>query len=417
MAPAKDAEPHHRPLKTLPTIYLRHGAADRTLAGHPWIYQGAIQHCTNHPTDGQAVQIRDAKRRFLGIGLYNSQSKIAVRLLSRKREPMDQSFFLRRLTAAQSLRRKLMPAAASYRLVHAEGDELSGLIIDKYENTFSLQIASLGMEQRLPQIKAALQQLCQPAQIIERRDFAARKTEGLPTSEPLPQNDKTGQITVKLNDLNFQADLFSGHKTGLYLDQQINYQTVANLLKQWSCKQILDCFTYQGGFALHAAQTPESAVLALDQSQDAIRQAEANAAANSLSSRCTFQTANVFDWLKSVQPSAKSNSNENKFDAVILDPPAFTRNRASIADALRGYKEIHLRSLRILKERGLLITFCCSHHVDAGTFEKTIAAAALDNRQCLRQIATLPQSPDHPVIPAIPETYYLKGFAYELLPR
>ena len=394
------------------------------LAGHPWIYQGAVQNNTRRPIDGQAVQVRDAKRRFLGIGLYNSQSKIAVRLLSRKRESIDQSFFYHRLSAAQSLRKKLMPQASSYRLVHAEGDELSGLVIDKYKNICSLQISSLGIEQRLPQIKAALQSLCQPAKIIQRRDLASRKTEGLPTNPPkqetpTPQDAKATQpIPIQMNKLHFQVDLLSGHKTGLYLDQQTNYQTVAKLLSQWNCKQILDCFTYQGGFALHAAaQAPEISVLALDQSENAIRQANANAAANHLGNRCNFQTANVFDWLKNAQTATKPDSDQNKFDAVILDPPSFTRNRSSIGDALRGYKEIHLRALRILKQRGLLITFCCSHHIDTLTFQETIAAAALDNRQCLRQIITLQQSPDHPVIPTIPETHYLKGFAYELLPR
>ncbi len=411
-------------MKTLPTIYLRRGASERVLAGHPWIYQGAVQNNTRRPIDGQAVQVRDAKRRFLGIGLYNSQSKIAVRLLSRKRESIDQSFFYHRLSAAQSLRKKLMPQASSYRLVHAEGDELSGLVIDKYKNICSLQISSLGIEQRLPQIKAALQTLCQPAKIIQRRDLASRKTEGLPTNPPkqetpTPQDAKaTHPIPIQMNKLHFQVDLLSGHKTGLYLDQQTNYQTVAKLLSQWNCKQILDCFTYQGGFTLHAAaQAPESSVLALDQSENAIRQANANAAANHLENRCNFQTANVFDWLKNAQTATKPDSDQNKFDAVILDPPSFTRNRSSISDALRGYKEIHLRALRILKQRGLLITFCCSHHIDTLTFQETIAAAALDNRQCLRQIAAFQQSPDHPVIPTIPETHYLKGFAYELLPR
>ena len=412
-------------MKALPTIYLRRGASERVLAGHPWIYQGAVQHNTRRPTDGQAVQVRDAKRRFLGIGLYNSQSKIAVRLLSRKRESIDQSFFYRRLAAAQSLRKKLMPQASSYRLVHAEGDELSGLVIDKYKNICSLQISSLGIEQRLPQIKAALQSLCQPAKIIQRRDLASRKTEGLPTNPPkqetpTPSQDiqATHPIPIQMNKLHFQVDLLSGHKTGLYLDQQTNYQTVAKLLSQWNCKQILDCFTYQGGFALHAAaQAPESSILALDQSENAIRQANANAGANRLENRCNFQIANVFDWLKNAQTATKPDSDQNKFDAVILDPPSFTRNRSSIGDALRGYKEIHLRALRILKQRGLLITFCCSHHIDDLTFQETIAAAALDNRQCLRQITTFQQSPDHPVIPTIPETHYLKGFAYELLPR
>lgn len=392
------------------------------MAGHPWIYQGAIQNITNEPADGEIVQVRDAKRHFLGTGLYNSQSKITVRLLSRKREAIDQSFFFRRLSDAESLRKKLMPNATSCRLVNAEGDELSGLIIDKYEDVFSIQISSLGMELRLSEITAALRQLCEPVHILERRDLASRRVEGLSTEEPgsAPPSDASDKAThsiISLNGLKFGVDLRSGHKTGFYLDQQENYQAVSDLLTKWGSQRVLDCFTYQGGFALHVTKDSKRSVLALDQSDDAIKQATANATANGLGEQCEFQTVNVFDWLKTAQTATKPDSDENKFDAVILDPPSFTRNRASVGNALRGYKEVHLRALRILKRRGLLITFCCSHHVDPETFEEVIATAALDNRQCLRRIAVFPQPPDHPIIPTIPETQYLKGFAYELLPR
>ncbi len=408
-------------MSQISTITLRPGTADRILAGHPWIYRGAIQNITQEPADGDMVQVRDHRRRFLGVGLFNAQSKISVRLLSRTKEEIDTRFFLRRLSAAQNHRQRLMPEATAYRLANAEGDELSGLIIDRYEDTCALQISSLGMAQRKPQIIDALKTLCQPDLIIERTDLASRRVEGLSTGTALERVDGHSDPIVpkrlKMNGLTFSVDFHHGHKTGFYLDQQTNYQLASDLAASWGARRILDCFTYQGGFALHLAKRLEGSVLAIDQSQDAIARAEENASLNDLADRCEFKTANVFDWLKEAQRSTRPDSAENKFDAIILDPPSFTRNRNSVRDALRGYKEIHLRALRLLRDRGLLFTYCCSHHVDADTFEEVVATAALDNRRCLRRIAAYGQAPDHPVIPTIPETQYLKGFAYELLPR
>ena len=391
------------------------------MAGHPWVYQGAIQNITHEPKDGEIVQVRDHRRRFLGIGLYNSKSKISVRLLSKTREDFDTGFFYRRFKAAEAFRKKLMPDATSYRLVSAEGDELSGLIVDKYNDICSIQISSLGMEQRKPQIIEALKELHSPSAIVERTDIASRKSEGLESPESAltlhSESDEVPKTTIKLNDIEFEVDFKAGHKTGFYLDQQVNYRLAAELAERWEAKRILDCFSYQGGFALHMAKLPNRSVLAIDQSEEAVAQAKRNAEANQVASQCEFKVANVFDWLKEAQKSTRADSPENKFDAIILDPPSFTRSRASVRDALRGYKEIHLRALRLLKERGLLFSYCCSHHVDQDTFEEVIATAAYDNRQCLRRVAVFHQAPDHPIIPTIPETEYLKGFAYELLPR
>ena len=411
------AGPPAEPLKPLPTITLKRGSAERAATGHPWIYQGNVAQITGDPADGQTVQIRDAKRRFLGVGFFNSQSKIAVRILSRRREVLDEAFFLRKLSAAQTLRKKLLPEAESYRLVNAESDELSGLIVDRYAEDYCLQVSSLGMEQRLTQIHSALRQLGQTNRILERKDLATRKLEGLPVERHAPEPQEAPQKTlVNINGLSFEVDLATGHKTGFYLDQQDNYRAVARLLRSWGARSILDCFTYQGGFALHAARSAEASVLAIDQSQDAVKQAEANAAANGLTDRCRFQAANVFDWFKERQSPAERRSDTPRYDAIILDPPSFTRTRSSVPDALRGYKEIHLRALRLLRHHGLLITFCCSHHIDELSFQETVNLAASDNRQILRQVAFFPQAPDHPIIPAVPETRYLKGYAYELLP-
>ena len=239
------------------TIVLRPGSADRVVAGHPWIYRGAILNTTHEPKDGEVVQVRDHRRRFLGIGLYNSQSKITVRVLSRTRQEIDTDFFFRRIKAAQTLRTKLLPNANSYRLVSAEGDELSGLIIDKYEDVCSVQISSLGMEQRKSQIYEALNQVCSPSAIVERKDFASRKAEGLETPDSsLKIAEPVGPVTektIKVNDLDFNVNFQSGHKTGFYLDQQVNYRLATDLIEKWDSKRILDCFTYQGGFAIHLA--------------------------------------------------------------------------------------------------------------------------------------------------------------------
>jgi 23S rRNA (cytosine1962-C5)-methyltransferase len=219
-------------------------------------------------------------------------------------------------------------------------------------------------------------------------------------------------IQIKLNDLNFEVDILSGHKTGLYLDQQTNYQKVAELVKGGN---VLDCFTFLGGFGLHAARAGATQVHMLDQSADAIAAATRNAATNELSATCSFETVNVFDWLKAQTAVKPHEKVVPRFDAIVLDPPSFTRSRSAIPDAMRGYKEIHLRALKLLKTGGTLATFCCSHHVDAEMFQAVILEAAFDARRVLRRVATYSQSPDHPIIPSIPETEYLKGFAFEVV--
>jgi 23S rRNA (cytosine1962-C5)-methyltransferase len=220
---------------------------------------------------------------------------------------------------------------------------------------------------------------------------------------------------AKLNGLRFGVDAQSGHKTGLYLDQQINYQRVAEVIAKTPGAQVLDCFSFVGGFALHAARTSAAHVHGVDQSAEATAAASRNAAANGLAEKCSFETANVFDWLKAQTVAQPHEKLVPRFDAIILDPPSFTRNRAAVPDALRGYKEIHLRALKLLKPGGTLATFCCSHHVNAVMFQDVILAAAYDARRILRRVATFSQSLDHPIIPSIPETEYLKGFAFEVV--
>lgn len=399
-------------MPTLTTVILKPGEADRIIAGHPWIYKRSILRITETPEDGDLVQIKDHRQRFLGNGLYNSKSKIRVRVLSPERIELNDAFFEERIRAALILRQKHLPDATSFRVVNAEGDFLSGLIVDKYEDVLSIQISSFGMDKHKAAIIAALKRIFEPRAIVERGDIASRKFEGLPEGKGVIDGQLEGLTSIRLNDIQFTVDVLGGHKTGMYLDQQSNYRKVAAYAQD---AVVLDCFSFLGGFGLHAAKAGAKEVIMLDQSADAIASATANAEANGLKEHCTFETVNVFDWLKK---QTKVPANERlipKFDLVILDPPSFTRSRASVHDALRGYKEIHLRALKLLKPGGVLATFCCSHHVDTELFQDVILAAAYDARKILRRIETYSQSLDHPIIPSIPETEYLKGFAFEVV--
>lgn len=399
-------------MESLPTVLLKPGEADRIVAGHPWVYHGSVLRLTQPAADGDLVQVKDHRQRFLGVGFYNSKSKINVRVLSPERIELDQAFFEQRIRTALAVRQRHLPGASSFRVVNAESDFLSGLIVDKYEEVLVVQISALGMDRRKELIVAALQAIFSPRAIIERSDVGSRKFEGLTEAHGLLAGELTGSVEVNLNGLKFETDLIAGHKTGLYLDQQVNYRQVAEVA---AGGQVLDAFCFLGGFGLHAAKAGAAHVHLLDQSAEAIAAAERNAAANGLGERCSFETTNVFDWLKAQTATKPHEKVVPRWDLIILDPPSFTRNRASVPDALRGYKEIHLRALKLLKAGGTLATFCCSHHVDAGLFQDTVLSAAFDARRVLRRVATYSQSLDHPVIPMIPETEYLKGFGFEIV--
>ena len=401
-------------MEKLSTVLVRPGEADRLLAGHPWLYKGSILRLTVPVDDGAMVQVKDHRQRLLGVGFYNSKSKIAVRMIAPDRVEVNERFFVERISAALAVRKRYLPAATSFRVVNSEGDLLSGLIVDKYEDVLVLQTSSLAMDQRKAMIIAALKEIFSPRAILERNDMASRRFEGLPEAQGPVLGDAPGPVGVKLNGLEFKLDLATGHKTGLYLDQQENYQRVADLVKMTGARHVLDCFSFLGGFALHAARAGAERVLGLDQSADAVAAATHNANANGLGDRCAFESVNVFDWLKAQTVTAPHEKVVPRFDCIILDPPSFTRNRDSVPDALRGYKEIHLRALKLLRPGGTLATFCCSHHVDANLFLEAILMAAYDCHRVLRRVAVYGQAADHPVLPSVAETEYLKGFAFEI---
>lgn len=399
-------------MESLPTVLLKPGEADRIVAGHPWVYKNSILRVTAPVNDGDVVQVKDHRRRFLGVGLFNSRSKIHVRMLSPERVAVDEVFFEERIRAALEVRRRHLPEATSFRVVNAESDFLSGLIVDKYEDVLVVQISALGMEARKAQIVKVLQRVFSPRAILERSDVASRKFEGLEEANGVLAGELTGPVAVNLNGLFFEADLLGGHKTGLYLDQQRNYLEVARWARG---AQVLDCFSFLGGFGLHCARAGAAHVHLIDQSADAVAASLRNAERNGLRERVSAEAANVFDWLHAQTRTGPHEKPVPKFDLIVLDPPSFTRTRASVPDALRGYKEIHVRALKLLRPGGVLATFCCSHHVDGRTFQDVILSAAYDCRRILRRTATLTQAPDHPIIPMIPETEYLKGFLFELV--
>ena len=399
-------------MQTLPTVLLKPGEADRIVAGHPWIYHGSVSRLTQPAEDGALVQVKDHRQRFLGTGFYNSRSKINVRVLAPDRVEVNEAFFEERIRAALAVRQKHLPGATSFRVVNAESDLLSGLVVDKYEDVLVLQTSSLGMDQRKNLIVEVLKKIFSPRAIVERNELPSRKFEGLPDANGVLFGDLPGPVQITLNGLRFEVNLLGGHKTGMYLDQQVNYELVGKIAKG---AQVLDCFSFTGGFGLHAARGGAAHVHLLDQSAEAIEAATRNAESNRLADKCSFETVNVFDWLKAQTATQPHEKLVPKWDLIVLDPPSFTRNRASVPDALRGYKEIHLRALKLLKAGGTLATFCCSHHVDAALFQDTLLSAAFDARRVIRRVAVFSQSPDHPIIPMIPETEYLKGFAVEVV--
>ncbi len=396
----------------LPTVLVKPGDADRIVAGHPWVYHSSVLRLTHPAQDGSVVQVKDHRQRLLGVGIYNSKSKINVRMLAAERVEINQEFFSQRIHAALDVRRRHLPRQTSFRVVNAESDFLSGLLVDKYEDVLVVQTPSLAMDLRKAEILASLQKIFSPRAIVERNDAASRKFEGLEESNGLLAGEIHSPVQASMNGLKFEVDVLTGHKTGLYLDQQVNYALVGRLCPG---AEVLDCFSFVGGFGLHAAKAGAAHVHSLDQSEAAIAAATKHARMNGLAEKCSFEATNVFDWLKAHTATRPHEKVVPRWDVIILDPPSFTRNRASVPDALRGYKEIHLRALKLLKPGGILATFCCSHHVDSALFMDTVLAAAYDARRILRRVATYAQSPDHPIIPMIPETEYLKGFAFELV--
>jgi 23S rRNA (cytosine1962-C5)-methyltransferase len=384
------------------TIILKPGKDRRLVAGHCWIYAGEIAKITGEPKDGDQVDINDHRGRFLGRGLINTQSQITVRRFSAPKEDLDRGFFRRRLAAAWGYRQ----GKETCRVVFSEADQLPGLILDKFGDHLVLQALTLGIDQRKAMLVELARELFSPAAIIERSDVPTRKLEGLTEAKGVLHGATDGVVTATVGGVKFQLNLLDDQKTGFFLDQAENYQLVGGYC---AGKRVLDCFSYHGGFALFAAAAGTTRVEAVEISEPAVARARGNAQLNQLDGKIEFQCANAFDVLK------KYDTEKRQFDVIILDPPTFTRTKDRLDDALRGYKEINLRALKMLPPGGVLATFTCSHHVTSDLFMAAVLSAAADAHKTVRLIKRLTQSSDHPVLPAIPETEYLKGLLLQVI--
>ena len=376
--------------------------AERVAAGHLWIYASDVTD-RGEAQPGDAAKILDWKGRALGTAHYSSTSQICLRFLSGQVEAIDSEFFLRRLAAAREHRQRVVSGTEAYRLVHAEGDLLPALIVDRYGDYLVIQTLDQGMDRAKGDIVGALKRLFAPRGIVERNDAAVRKREDLPLQTGVLAGDAPDQVQVRMNDLQFTVDLLGGQKTGLYLDQRENYLAAM----RYARGQALDCFTFSGGFALQLAARCE-AVEAVDSSPAALALAEANRRLNHIEN-VTFREANVFDLLSGYLAGGR------RFSTIVLDPPGFARSRQALAAATRGYKEINYRSLRLLEPGGVLVTCSCSQHLSEAEFLEIVASAALDAGRRLRVLERRTQARDHPILLTVPETHYLKCLILEVL--
>jgi 23S rRNA (cytosine1962-C5)-methyltransferase len=375
---------------------------ERIASGHPWIYRADVADASG-AEPGAVVRLLDRKKRFWGQALYSSQSQIALRLLTREDRPFDDTFLAERIRAAAAFRDQVAGGAQAYRLVAAEGDLLPSLIIDRYGTCFVLQTLSQGMDRLKPAIVEILRKEFAPLSIIERNDGAVRALEGLPEQTGVLAGEEIREVVVEENGVKFCFDLVGGQKTGGFLDQRENRAAAASYARG----RALDCFTYTGGFALTLAPGCES-VLGVEASAPALELARRNQELNGFTN-LEWKEANCFDFLKA------ADQEKQRFDTVVLDPPAFARQKASLESALRGYKELNLRALKILNPGGYLITCSCSYHVSEADLLEVIANAALDAHRTVTVVERRTQSRDHPILLTVPETHYLKCLILRVL--
>ena len=374
----------------------------RIFHGHDWVYASEIKKSFGNPQPGEVISLKDFKDKPLGSAIYNPRSQIVARRFSRRKQDLDRAFFLRRLQLAFTLRERLPVDPTLCRLAWSESDGLPGLIVDRYRSHLVVQTLTLAMDQRIDLITEVLQELLNPDSIVVRNDSPMRKAEGLEPATLVAHGENPDPVTLETGGLHLEATLLAGQKTGLYLDQLDTYARIASLAPG---KRVLDCFSNQGGFGLACARAGAASVTCVDISAEAIAAVRRNAELNDLKTGTV--EANAFDYLKNC---------DEQFDLIILDPPSFTRSKKALRDAMRGYKEIHLRALKLLDHDGYLATFSCSHHVSRELFLNNVRDAAVDARRTLRLLESFTQRADHPILPTIPETEYLKGFCFQLLP-
>ncbi len=394
-----------------PRFTVTHKAQLACEAGHPWIYDTEVLEAGEHENGG-IVDIFSTRGRYIGTGLVSDHSKIRIRLLTRNAsDRVDEAFWQRRVRYAWEYRKAVMgDDCNACRVIFGEADQFPGLTVDRFENVLVTQTLSLGIERLKPVIfPLLLQVLREDGQavdgIFERNDVGIRRLEGLAEGKgwfgaPLPST----RLTLTENGVKYRVDFESGQKTGFFLDQKYNRRAAARLA---AGRRVLDCFTHTGSFALNAALAGAAHVTAVDISADAVALAQENARLNGLEDRMDFRCENVFDLLPSLQGKP--------YDFIILDPPAFTKSRSATQNAIRGYKEINLRAMKLLPRGGYLATCSCSHFMTDALFREMLRAAAADAGVCLRQIEARQQAPDHPVLWNVPETDYLKFYLFQIV--
>lgn len=369
----------------------------RILAGHPWVFSNEIRDIAGSPKPGDIVELRDAGGICLGYGFYHPHSLIAFRLLCSSPEAVDAGFFAARFASARILRERLFPGSTFYRLVHGEGDFLPGLVIDRFNDHFVIQTLAAGMDMRLEAICDAIESVFHPLSIVERNESSLRTLEQLPPRKGVLRGTPSATEIVD-EGVRFVVDTMTGQKTGFFLDQRLNRIAVRQFARGG---RVLDCFCNDGGFALHVAAAGATSVLGLDSSADAIQRATRNAEVNQ-AEHVSFRQSDVFDAL------AGMASSEQRFDLIILDPPSFAKSKKNVTTAKKGYRDLHRAAFPLLERGGFLATASCSYHILPETFLDVVNATARECDRRLQQVIWQGASPDHPVLPGVPETQYLK---------
>ena len=383
------------------TVTITHRGTERLLSGHPWIYRSDVAAAEADP--GAAVRILDRRQRFWGTALYSAKSQIALRLLSREHRPFDREFLAERILRAASYRKVVAASAKAYRLVASEGDLLPSLIVDRYGEHLVIQTLSQGMDRLKPTVVEILRDRFSPASIQERNDVAIRALEDLPEQKGVLYGETPSEVVIEEDGVKLAHDLAGGQKTGAFLDQRENRVAA----RQYARGRALDCFCYAGAFALSLAGACES-VVGVDISAEALDSARRNQELNSYTN-IEWREANCFDFLKAADQEGQ------RYDTIVLDPPAFARQKSNRESALRGYKELNLRALKMLNPGGFLVTCSCSFHVSEADLLGIVAEAALDAHRTVSVVERRTQSRDHPILLTVPETHYLKCLILRVL--
>ncbi len=387
-------------------VRLVRGREHIVLAGYLWIYAGHIAEVAGEPAPGDLVDVRTHSGRAIGRGFFNPHSKIRVRLLTFRDEPIDEKFWISRIAAAQALRRHVVSGTTACRLIHGESDLLPGLIVDRYADVLVMQTLSSGMERRKELLADLLMRETGASSVYLRNDAHSLALEGLPTEQRFLRGESPTAIEITEGTARFTVDIEQGQKTGWFCDQRENRLAVASLAEGAA---VLEAFCHTGAFGIHAALHGAASVIGLDVSRDAVKMAREHAAMNQVEGRCEYREADAFEELRRIERAG------DRFDLVILDPPSFARTKLAVPQALAGYKQINLRALRLVRPQGFLATCSCSHHVGEEEFWRMIQDAAHDAKRQLRLIERRSQARDHPVLAAMPETRYLKCVIAQVL--